>query len=83
MAVAGLVAWGWARGHPQDLPWTPLDLGEPAGLFTGRKLAGLGNDFPRCRGLLERAGIRYTALPPRGEGGACGYDDGVRLRSGG
>ncbi len=69
------------RGKPQDLPWTALDLTQPVGLFTGRKLAGLGEDFPRCRGLLEAAGVRYTALPPRHDG-TCGYDDAVRLRTG-
>ena len=67
---------------PQDLPWTPLDLGEPIGLFTGRKLAALGSDFPACRALLTDAGVRFTALPPRHEG-RCGYDDAVRLTAGG
>lgn len=76
------MVWSLARGRPQDLPWTPLDLGQPTGLFTGRKLAALGSDFPRCRRLLDRAGVRYTALPPRNEG-QCGYDDAVRLTSGG
>jgi hypothetical protein len=82
LAVAGLVGWGWMRGHPQDLPWTPLDLGEPVGLFTGRKLAGLGEDFPKCRRLLDRAGVRYVALAAQREGAHCGYDDAVRLRVG-
>lgn len=82
LAIAGLVAWGWMRGHPQDLPWTPLDLGEPVGLFTGRKLTGLRDDFPQCRRLLDRAGVRYTVLEPRRDGPQCGYDDGVRLRVG-
>ena len=37
----GLVLWAAARGSPEDLPWTPLDLGQPSGLFTGRKLTAL------------------------------------------
>ena len=53
-----------ARGRPQDLPWTPLDLAQPIGLFTGRKLAALTQDFPQCRALLDRAGVRYTVLAP-------------------
>ncbi|WP_298089986.1 extensin family protein [uncultured Sphingomonas sp.] len=73
------VAWGILRGRPQDLPWTPLDLGAPVGLFTGRKLTALGDDFPQCRRLLDKAGIRYTVLPPRRDSAQCGYDDAVRL----
>lgn len=82
IALAILVGWGAVRGRPQDLPWTALDLGEPAGLFTGPKIAALGADFPRCRALLERAGVRFTTLPPRREG-QCGYADGVRPDAGG
>ena len=70
------------RSRPQDLPWTTLDLGERPGLFTGRKLAALGTNGPYCRALLDRAGIRYTALPAR-SAGQCGYDDGIRLTAGG
>jgi len=82
-AALALLAWAWARGRPQDLPWTPLDLGEPIGLFTGRKLAALGHDGALCRATLDRAGVRYTALPPRRDGPRCGYDDGVRFAPGG
>jgi hypothetical protein len=70
------------RSRPQDVPWTPLDLSQPIGVFTGRKLAALTEDAPRCRALLDRAGIRYTALPPRASG-QCGYADGVRFTAGG
>lgn len=80
--TALLIGWGSLRGRPQDLPWTTLDLGEPAGLFTGRKIAGLGGDFAKCRALLDRAGVRFTTLPPRSEG-QCGYADVVRFRAGG
>lgn len=82
VALAALVLLATLRARPQDLPWTPLDLGEPVGLFTGRKLTALGEDFPACRALLDRAGVRYTALPPRHDGG-CGYDDAVRFAPGG
>ncbi len=67
------------RKRPQDLPWTPLDLGQPIGAFTGRKLTALTSDFPLCRALLSQAGVRYTPLPPRRGEGQCGYADGVRL----
>ncbi len=82
LAGLALVLWAMARGRPQDMPWTPLDLGQPAGLFTGRKLTALTEDFPQCRALLDRAGVRYTVLPPRRDG-QCGYADGVRLTAGG
>lgn len=82
LLAAGFALWAFAKARPQDLPWTPLDLAEPVGLFTGRKLAGLGDDFPRCRALLEAAGVRYTVLPAV-RSGQCGYTDGVRLRDAG
>jgi len=78
---AGLLLWGYARSHPEDLPWTELDLTQPVGAFTGRKLTGVGGQ--KCRALLGRAGVRYTALPPRDIGDQCGYDDAVRFRPGG
>jgi hypothetical protein len=83
LGAVALVAWGSLRGRPQDLPWTPLDLSQPIGVFTGRKLTALGDDFGACRGVLDRAGVRYTALPPRDGGGQCGYNDAVRFAEGG
>ncbi len=71
------------KRRPQDLPWTDLDLGQPVGLFTGRKLAALGDDFPACRAALDKAGVRFTALPPRREDDQCGYADAVRFVPGG
>ena len=76
-------AWAAMRGRSQDLPWTPLDLSQPIGLLTGRKLTGLTDDFPACRAALDRAGVEYTALPPRSGEGQCGYADGVRFAPGG
>ncbi|MFD1786025.1 extensin family protein [Sphingomonas floccifaciens] len=85
-AVALAVVFGIyavVKSRPQDLPWTPLDLAEKPGMFTGRKLAALGDDFPECRALLDRAGVRYTALEPlRPAESACGYADGVRPTGG-
>lgn len=78
-----VLVYALVRGRPQDLPWTQLDLAQPVGLFTGRKLTALTGDFPACRAALDRAGVRYTVLPERREGGECGYGDAVRFRSGG
>lgn len=83
IGAAAFLLWALAKGRPQDLPWTPLNLGEPVGMFTGRKLTALTGDFPQCRALLDRAGVRYTALPERRDGGQCGYADAVRFTEGG
>jgi len=82
LLVIGLWLWSLARSRPQDLPWTPLDLGQPIGMFTAAKLGRLGEDFGACRALLDRAGVRYSVRPPVTKG-ACGYRDGVRLERGG
>lgn len=83
LGFGGLLLYGYARSHPEDLPWTRLDLAQPVGIFTGRKLAALGEDEPaRCRALLDRAGIRFAPLAPL-SAGQCGYDDAVRFGRGG
>jgi len=81
-AFLAFLGWGYGRNHPEDLPWTELDLASPVGAFTGRKLAALGGESATCRALLSRAGIRFAALPAQGAG-QCGYSDGVRLAAGG
>jgi hypothetical protein len=83
MLAGAFVLWATLKGRPQDLPWTELDLADPPGLFTGRKLAGLTRDFPRCEALMKRAGVRYTVLPEMRDGEHCGYADGVRFAGGG
>src|SRR3954468_12054614 len=81
LAVAALLVWAHGRKHPEDLPWTKLDLARPVGAFTGRKIAALHGS--QSRSLLSRAGISYAALPARREDSQCGYDDAVRLGAGG
>ncbi|QAY78480.1 extensin family protein [Sphingosinicella sp. BN140058] len=86
VAIVGfgaLLLYGYGRNHPEDMPWTPLDLAQPVGAFTGRKLVGLRDQPALCRALLGRSGVRYTALAPREGAGRCGYRDGVRLDRGG
>ncbi|MDO7834664.1 extensin family protein [Sphingobium sp. HBC34] len=78
--LLALWAYGWIRQRPQDLPWTDLDLGQPVGLFTGRKLAALTGDSARCQALLDRAGIAYVAMKPGGAA-QCAYADAVRLQA--
>jgi hypothetical protein len=82
LAFLAFLGWGYARNHPEDLPWTELDLARPVGAFTGRKLTALGGEGAKCRALLRRAGIRFEALPVR-RSAQCGYDDAVRFSPGG
>lgn len=72
----------WTRAHPEDSPFTPLDLTQPVGMFTGRKIASLSDDTRQCHTLLFRAGVRYQSLPPAGQN-QCAYDNAVRFQEGG
>jgi hypothetical protein len=83
VAFASFVAWGYARNHPENVPWTEIDLARPIGAFTGRKLAALGGHSDQCRALLRRAGIPFTTLPRRGPDGPCGHEEEVRFGRGG
>jgi hypothetical protein len=84
LILIALICWYlvWTRAHPADSPFTELDLTRKIGMFTGRKIAGLREDAPKCEALLFRAGVRYRVPPPAGEG-QCAYDDAVRLKKGG
>ena len=73
-AALFLAARGWLADHPQHDPWAPLDLNDPPGWATQRKLAALRSDPAECRAVLERSGVAFTALPPAGEG-ACLRED--------
>lgn len=77
--ILAFVAYAFVRQRPQDLPWTPLDLGQPVGMFTGRKLTALTGEPAQCRALLARAGVDHVAVAPGGAG-QCAYADAVRLR---
>ena len=79
LAIAGFYAREYVRRHPQDVPWTRLDLRHPAGLFTLRKLGALGERPAQCRALLAQAGVGDVPAPPRINGDDCGYADGMRL----
>jgi len=77
-----LVARDYVRRHPQDVPWTDLDLKDPIGAFTGRKLASLGDDPGLCRTLLRQADVDDIAVPARLSPPNCGYSDGMRIVGG-
>ena len=63
-AALFLATRGWLADHPQHDPWAPLDLNDPPGWTTQRKLAALRSDPAECRAVLERSGVAFTALPP-------------------
>lgn len=83
LALAALFLSDYVRRHPQDVPWTSLDLNDPVGAFTGRKLAGLGDDAAQCRSLLRQAGSQDRPAPPVSADDECGYDDGIRITADG
>ena len=83
LGLSALLLYGHGRRHPEDVPWTELDLGRPIGLFTGRKLADLADEGERCQRLMRRAGIAFATLPSRSAGPQCGYDHAVRFTEGG
>lgn len=70
LVALGLFAGGraWLAEHPQHDPWAPLDLNDPPGWATQRKLAALRGDPDECRAVLERSGVAFTTLAPAGEG---------------
>jgi hypothetical protein len=73
-AGIGVAAHGWLRAHPEHNPWAPLNLNDPPGWATKRKIAELRGDPAECRAVLDRSGIAYTSLAPAGEG-ACARPD--------
>ena len=56
--LAALLLYGYARNHPEDLPWTELDLAEPVGVFTGRKLAAGRHRIHGAARALDRYAMR-------------------------
>lgn len=79
VGAAFLVGRDYVRRHPQDVPWTALDLRDPLGRFTATKIAQLGEEPAQCRALLSAAGVRDTPVPPRASVPECTLRDGMRL----
>lgn len=79
LAIAVIEGAGYIAVHPQDVPWTRIDLDQPIGRFTGPKLAALGEDPRRCRALLYAGGAEDRAVAPVEATPPCGYADGMRL----
>lgn len=70
----------YAARHPEDMPWTPLDLDAPVGAATARKLAALVDDPALCQKLLRDAGIVATPAPARSDTGpGCSVAGALRV----
>ena len=82
LLVAALFVAGraWLAQHPQHDPWAPLDLRDPPGWATARKLQALKTDVGECRAVLARSEIAHSVLPAAGAGG-CARPDRTRLDS--
>jgi hypothetical protein len=80
-AAVLLAGRAWLADHPQHDPWAPLDLTDPPGWATQRKLAALRSDPEECHAVLERSGVAFTVLDPAGEG-TCRRPDRTQWRDG-
>lgn len=78
LLIAAIAGWQWLLGHPEHNPWAPLDLRDPPGWATPRKLAALRTDVEQCRAVLARSEVAFAALPQAGEGD-CARPDRTRL----
>jgi hypothetical protein len=82
VTVATIEIAAWLQRNRADLPWTELDLTAPPGRTTAAKIAGLGDDAPRCRALLKSAGSSSGPVADRMVSTDCGYQDGTLIRGG-
>ena len=73
--VVALILTGAAaafiRLPSQHVPWGPVDLSAPVGVFTGYKLAELTNDPAACHKALATARIEFRPLPDKTENPSC------------
>ncbi|WP_156839444.1 extensin-like domain-containing protein [Novosphingobium aquimarinum] len=80
LAALLLFARAWLHDHPEHDPWAPLDIADPAGWATSRKLSALRDEPGACRAFLERSDIGFESLDPAGEG-TCRRADRVVLEN--
>lgn len=78
VAAVVFAGWSWLKSHPEHDPSAPLDLRDPVGMATAGKLAALKDDPAKCRAVLDRSEVPYSALEPAGEG-ECVRPDRLQL----
>ena len=76
LILGGVVLAGdrWLAAHPEHNPWAPLNLDDPMGWATERKIAVLRDDADECLAVLHRSNVGFTRLDPAGED-ACARRD--------
>src|ERR1700754_93777 len=79
LALGWLLSTGTLRIPDRWNPWAPLVIAEPPNLLTRYKLARLSHNAESCRGVLERADIRYARLRDRDVAPGCYLHDAVRV----
>ncbi len=74
-----LVAGGPVIAHryapPRLLPWKPLDLADPPGVWTNWKLSVLAEAPQTCRRVIAQGGVTFTPIPDRMSAQGCGFDN--------
>jgi hypothetical protein len=78
LVVAAIAGWQWLQTRPQHNPWAPLDLRDPPGWATARKLTAMREDVGECRAVLARSEVAFTALVATGDG-PCARPDRTQL----
>ena len=79
LAAAFVAGRDYLERHPQDVPWTRLELDDPVGRFTASKIAALGDHPAQCRALIGKAPVADVAAPQRSAASECSYSDGLAL----
>jgi hypothetical protein len=78
LVVAAIAGWQWLQTRPQHNPWAPLDLRDPPGWATAKKLTALREDVGECRAVLAGSEVAFTALAATGDG-PCARPDRTQL----
>ena len=69
------------QGHiPQSyIPWKPINLTQPTGLFTEYKIGQLEKDYAACQNALRNANVEFVATGDR-EAASCTLTNQVTLQ---
>lgn len=80
LLVIAAAFWLYATKAPaQHNPFKKLDLADPIGLATYRKLTHVKHNPDECFEALERAGVLYTPREDQVTGNGCGFSNALTL----